>query len=210
MTIRTTLAIALTIFALPLTSAFAAETSGEACLTELKTLMKTFDSQIPNSRVHTLITQGGETKQETKGRFIDEKNFVYESLRHNYWTMVLGNDEYRSRNGKEWDKFKTRPDDWAKKASEFGAKIITEISDAKCGATEDVDGKTYKIYTYTHQATKPAPIKTSNKLYIEPDTGFRYRWISTLSVTTPPTVLSNTFVKDENVTLPEPKLIKPE
>lgn len=210
MTIRSATLIALTLVALPLNQAVAAETTGEACLTELKTLMKTFDDQIPNSRVHTLITQGGETKQETKGRFIDEKNFVYESLRHNYWTMVLGNDEYRSRNGKEWEKFKTRPDDWAKKARDFNAKMITEVSDATCGATEDVSGKTYNVYTYTHQSTNPAPIKTANKIYIEPDTGYRFRWVSTLSLTTPPTILMNTFVKDDTITLPEPKLIKSE
>lgn len=204
MTIRHSLLITLTLLALPLTSANAEAPKGEACLTELTTVMKTFDDQIPNSRVHTVISQGKETKQETKARYIDEKNFVSQSLRHNYWTMVRGNDEYRSRNGKEWEKFKTRPDDWAEKARAFNAKIITEVSNAVCGETEEVNGTTYKVYSYIHESELPARIKTSNKVYIEPKTGFRYRWISTLKITNPPTVLSNTFEQAEEVTLPEP------
>ncbi|GJM02119.1 MAG: hypothetical protein DHS20C08_06200 [Rhodomicrobium sp.] len=182
-----------------------AQAADDACLAELKTLMKTFDSQIPNSRVRTTLERDGKILQEQSGAYLDAKNFINESLRHNYWTMVRGNDEYRSRDGKVWQKFKTRTEGWSEKASAYGAKIITEISNGKCGMTEELDGKSYKVYTYTHIATDPAPIHTENKIYIEPKSGWRYRWISTLTDSKPHTILTNVFTKDNNITLPDPE-----
>lgn len=191
---------------LALSHSTSVKAADDTCLQELKSLMKTFDDQIPNSRVNTTIIRDGQTLQEQRGAYLDEKNFINESLRHNYWTMVRERTEYRSRDGKQWEKHIVRTPDWAERARIYGAKMIEEVSNAKCGETEELDGKTYKIYTYTHTATEPTPVKTENKIYIDPDTGWRYRWISTLIETKPHTILTNTFVKDDNITLPDPNL----
>lgn len=192
--------------ALTITPAMAAEDN--ACLKELKATMQKFDDQIPYSRVYTRMERDGQVMQEQRGAYVDETHFVNESLRHNYWTMVRGNDEYRSRDGKTWEKFKVRAEGWAERARAYGKKIIEEVSDASCGETEKLDGKTYKIYTYTHTAMAPAPIRTNNKIYVEPDTGWRYRWISKLTATKPETVLTNTFTRDKSITLPDPEQSK--
>ncbi len=172
-----------------------------ACIDEIREI---FEIRSTQSNVRALIEteMNGQVVQTTNGWYLDYRHNMFEVVGRNWWSMTAGDTHYNSTDGKTWTKSGSQDPDWEEKAAQARESILSTMTDTECGATEEIDGTSYRVYRYSHEAEKPFPTKTDNVLYFDPEQKFLFRTVVHNKLQSPATI-TTTYTRDEAIDFPQ-------
>lgn len=112
---------------------------------------------------------GGKAVQHTEQFFADYSHFhqvVEETGVH--W-LVLGDQEFTSRDGVIWQASQTRPENWLEETKARNAALRDSISSPECG-NETVDGKELIRLSHVQETTAPVASVSDVVTWLDPAT----------------------------------------
>lgn len=122
-----------------------------------------------NYRIETRTLMGGATVQHTQQWFRDYSHF-HQAVRETgvHW-LVLGTEEYTSRDGKTWQPSRMRNENWLEETLARNATLRETIRDASCD-TETVDGVALVRFSHTQETMEPVRSVSQVTTLLDPET----------------------------------------
>jgi hypothetical protein len=171
------------------------------CTDEIREIFQLKSTQT-NVRSIIETSIGGKVMQTTKGWVLDYQHNMFEVVGRNWWSMTSGGYHYNSNDGKVWTKSAAQDPDWEEKAAAARENILSTMTNTACSETEEIDGKSYRVLRYSHEAKMPYATKTDNILYFDPEDRFVYRTIAHNKLESGGTVVT-TYTRDETIVFPK-------
>lgn len=122
-----------------------------------------------NYRIETRTVMGGTTVQHTQQRFRDYSHFQQTVRETGVHWLVLGSEEYTSRDGKSWQRSQMREENWLAETLARNALVREHIRDTACD-TQTVDGVSHPRFTHTQETVEPVRSVSRVVTLLDPET----------------------------------------
>jgi hypothetical protein len=171
------------------------------CIDEIREIFALKSTQ-ENVRVDIETSMNGEVVQETNGWILDTSHNIYEVVGRDWWSMTAGKVHYNSTDGVTWQKSDMQDPDWEAKARANTDRMLANMTDTRCGETEEIDGRAYQVFGYSYASDKPYPTDTDTVMYFDPEAQVLFRTVSHSKLATGGTVVT-TYMPDDAIAFPE-------
>ncbi|WP_417684920.1 hypothetical protein [Roseibium sp.] len=171
------------------------------CKNDIQAMMKAGETA-SNYREETQTLIGGQVVQHSTQFYQDYSHF-YQVVKETgvHW-LVLGNQEYVSRDGMTWSPSRTRAPDWLEDRLAANAATRETIKDIAC-ETEDLDGVTLRKFTYIQETTDPPAVSTVIT-WLPVDSDLPIKRSVTTEMSGQVIEMNVTFDRNDEVVLPKP------
>ncbi|WP_404933266.1 hypothetical protein ABWH97_11190 [Nitratireductor sp. ac15] len=122
-----------------------------------------------NYRIETRTLMGGVTVQHTQQWFRDYSHF-HQAVRETgvHW-LVLGSEEYTSRDGETWQRSQMRKENWLEETLARNAILRETIRETSCD-TETIDGISLVRFSHTQETMEPVRSVSHVTTLLDPKT----------------------------------------
>ncbi|WP_367715889.1 hypothetical protein AB2N04_17470 [Nitratireductor sp. GISD-1A_MAKvit] len=151
------------LMALPL-----ATPAGAGCREDIQAMLAQGETW-QNYRIETTTLMGGTPVQHTQQWFRDYSHFRQSVRETGVHVLVLGSEEYTSRDGKTWQRSRMRPENWLEETLARNASLRETIRDTACD-TETIDGVSHLRFAHTQETVEPLKSVSQVVTLLDPET----------------------------------------
>lgn len=139
------------------------------CVDDIRAMMEA-DISAKNFRLEAEVSADGTVIQHSSQQYKDYSHF-YQFVKETgiHW-LVLGNQEYLSKDGKAWSASQKRDADWLEKEQAQNKLTRETISETSC-ETETKDGRSYKVFRHKQVIKEPVESASDVTSWIDEKTG---------------------------------------
>ncbi|WP_417669552.1 hypothetical protein [Roseibium sp.] len=189
-------------FSILCVSACVVSTAAQAdCKSDIQAMMKAGETA-ENYREDTETLMGGQVVLHSTQLYRDYSHFLQRVKETGVNWLLLGDQEYTSSDGKTWSPAQKREADWLEKRLEGNAATREAIKDVAC-ETEEIDGVSYRKFSYVQETTDP-PVISTVVTWLAPETELPAKRSMKAEMNGQVIETNVTFTWDQQIELPQP------
>ncbi|KFB11421.1 hypothetical protein [Nitratireductor basaltis] len=156
-----------------------------------------------NYRIQTETVMGGNPVQHSRQDFADYSHFYQHVKETGVHWLVLGNQEYMSKDGVVFTPHKERPEDWYEKQLAQNRMLRETIRDTEC-STVEMDGKPHRLLRHVQETTEPMETVSTVQSWVDEETGRLMRRHMAVEAGGQEFEINTVYDWDVEISLPEP------
>lgn len=172
------------------------------CRQDVQDLLKAAE-EWTDYRITTETLMGGTAVQHSTQHYADYSHFYQHVEETGVHWLVLGNQEYLSKDGVTFTPHKERSENWLEEQKALNAAVRESVRDAQC-STVELDGKPHRLLHHVQETKEPVETISVVQSWVDEASGRLVRREAETEAHGQKFSMIYVYEWDVNVTLPDP------